>query len=114
MANGHKILVITVKPYKQPLTIQLANSITRNESDVSILMPYIRRGQLVRNEWSVMYKTPNTCKPENQALHKSMKGGMSSLRQHLFSKVTLVESNSTDSTLPSFDFTGKFNKNFIN
>ncbi|XP_058791138.1 uncharacterized protein LOC131664227 isoform X2 [Phymastichus coffea] len=94
----------SVKTCKKPITIQSANITPRNESDVSILVPYIRNGQLIRNEWSVMYKTPSKSKPNKQVLHTSvMRKNVLSFRQHLFSRDTILKNDSTDTTFFSFD-----------
>ena len=97
-----------VKSYKQPLSIQPANTIPRNESDVSILIPYIQKGRIMRTEWSIMYKTPNSCKSEKPVPNQLKMRNLTSVRQHLFSRDTFLEDSEIDFTSESLDLTSKY------
>ncbi|XP_014225519.1 uncharacterized protein LOC106651506 [Trichogramma pretiosum] len=99
----------SVKNCKQPLTIQPADAVPRNESDVSVLLPYIKKGQAMRNEWSLMYKTPRTpftdCKSDNVIKNRLKTKNLASIRQHLFSRDTFLEETELNSSNESLDLT---------
>ncbi|OXU30524.1 hypothetical protein TSAR_007327 [Trichomalopsis sarcophagae] len=95
----------SVKSCKKPLSIQPANTVLRNESDVSILIPYIEKGRMMRAEWSVMYKTPQTCKSEKPIQNMLKIRNLSSVRQHLFSRDSFLDETEIDLTSESLDLT---------
>lgn len=96
-----------MKSYKQPLSIQAANTVPRNESDVSVLIPYIEKGRQMRTEWSVMYKTPKSCKSEKTISNNLKMKNLSSVRQHLFSRDSFMQDTEMDFTTESLDLTSK-------
>ncbi|KAJ8682268.1 hypothetical protein QAD02_018060 [Eretmocerus hayati] len=100
----------SVKSCKQTLTIQPANTIPRNESDLSVLIPYIQKGQVMRTEWSVMYKTPNTDKVQKILPNVSKRRNLSSVRQHLFSRDSFSQNPDIDLSSESLNLTNILEK----
>ncbi|XP_034937784.1 serendipity locus protein alpha [Chelonus insularis] len=104
----------TVKNYKPPVSIQSPNSTPKTPLSMSCLIPYIRRGQEMRSEKSIMYKTPKTQKSKN--LQMSMdnmrikRRNLSCVRQHLFSKDSFVLHKDVDLTVVSLDLSGTLEK----
>ncbi|XP_023245224.1 serendipity locus protein alpha-like [Copidosoma floridanum] len=94
----------SVKSYKQPLSIQPANTVPRNESDVSVLMPYIQKGRMMRTEWSIMYKTPISRK-QNCTPNQLVMRNLSNVRQHLFSRDSFLNDDEIDLTAETLDLT---------
>ncbi|XP_076295000.1 spitting Image [Lasioglossum baleicum] len=78
----------TVSNYKSPLSIQSANSVCRTQSNLSCLIPYIKKGREMRTERSVMYKTPRRHDTVDRLSRnaKPKTRNLSNVRQHLFSR----------------------------
>ncbi|XP_023289259.1 serendipity locus protein alpha isoform X2 [Orussus abietinus] len=95
----------TVKNYKPPLSIQPANSVPRTESDMSCLIPYIKKGHTIRTERSIMYKTPRNTEAHDQSLTKNelKMRNLFNVRQHLFSRDSFTFQREIDLTTESLD-----------
>lgn len=104
-----KQIIPSVKSCKQPLSIQAANTIPRNESDVSVLIPYIEKGRQMRTDWSIMYKTPKSRKSEQLIKNNLKMKNLSSVRQHLFSRDNFMEDSEINLTAESLDLTSMLN-----
>ncbi|XP_015610441.1 uncharacterized protein LOC107275131 [Cephus cinctus] len=102
----------TVKSYKPPLSIQPANSLPRAPSNLSCLIPYIKRGRTMRTERSVMYKTPRKAEnSEDTSMRNELKmRNLSSIRQHLFSRDSFISQDNLDLSVESIDLTSILDK----
>lgn len=96
----------TVSNFKQSLSIQPANSASKNLKDLNSLIPYIKRGRNMRSEQSIMYKTPKRSDLKNGLKLRNL----SSVRQHLFSRDSFINSDSVDLSAESLDLTGILDK----
>ncbi|XP_033215623.1 uncharacterized protein LOC117172011 [Belonocnema kinseyi] len=101
----------TVSSFKQPLSIQPANSVPRTSSDLTCLIPYIKRGRNMRLDQSIMYKTPKEATENGEIVTNELKlRNLSSVRQHLFSRDSFLNNGSIDLTAESLDLTSILEK----
>jgi hypothetical protein len=62
----------------------------------------------MRNEWSIMYKTPKSCQSEKPTQNLFKMRNLSNVRQHLFSRDSFLENRDVDITTESLDLTSKY------
>lgn len=99
---------VLVKAYKSQVSIQPANSMVQKPSNLSYLIPYIKSGRTLRNEYSIMYNTPHKNKDAMEPVAKNEISlrNLSSVRQHLFSRDSFAINTNIDISEQSIDLTG--------
>ncbi|XP_066595629.1 catenin alpha-like isoform X2 [Prorops nasuta] len=102
----------TVKNYKPAVSIQPANSTIKSQPDLSCLIPYIRKGQIMRTERSFKLKTPKKfeCSKEITNKNQLKMRGLSNIRQHLFSRESFALQSDIDLSAESIDITAILEK----
>lgn len=90
------------------MSIQPANSTVQKPSNLSYLIPYIKNGRTLRNEYSIMYNTPHKNKDAMEPVVKNEISlrNLSSVRQHLFSRDSFTVHTNIDISEQSIDLTG--------
>lgn len=97
---GNKTLSIAVKSYEP----QVKSEIINKELNVPVLISYIRKGKILRKEFSVMYKTPKTPDARMNLDAKNL----SNVRQHLFSRNVFLEEAGVDLQVESIHLTSNW------
>ncbi|KAF7995067.1 hypothetical protein HCN44_004539 [Aphidius gifuensis] len=104
----------TVKNFKPHVSIQRGDSPAKLPVNMSSLIPYIKKGYTLRNERSIMYKTPQkTGNKKQQSTNKNSEfnsRNLSCIRQHLFSRDSIDQHDSLDLSNESFDLTNILEK----